>query len=427
MGVYLAHICLSQRLKPDSGNRHAKQGITGFDTRTVKFYDGDKAYDIEFSIATLQDGQKVAYAKKFFGYDRELTKKIQTAEARSQQSPLNQQSVSEIKIPQDIENVKYSLNEVTEDGLTMTYVRVPNQNTQNYGSTYGQNIEPAGEYMSMDTMEGKYKIEGYEYGTIQFKKPLVLEHINTGETGWKKTVSDMYNGLTGKRLTKALIKDGYDAIVTYDKYGYSEIVNLNGTKLDNNTKYSVSETTDGRIAAVVDNDILSNIDTSSWDKTKKDTAKKAASDALKQFSDGIVVNGITRKVNQTSRREYTRSKDTESLYKYSKDIFAAKMRAAEIADDIVVAATNWSRDGGLKHPRNDNFVDFDHGTTLIVSGNSKYIAEVVVGITANGDAIFYDVVDMTPTTFDIKMRNPLPPLLRKMRLAICLRIPLVAL
>ena len=123
------------------------------------------------------------------------------------------------------------INEITDDGLTMTYVRVPNQNTQNYGSTYGQNIEPAGEYMSMDTLQGKNKIDGYEYGTIQFKKPLVLEHINTSDTGWKKTVSDMYGGLTGKKLTKALIKDGYDAIVTYDDYGYSEIVNLNGKKL----------------------------------------------------------------------------------------------------------------------------------------------------------------------------------------------------
>ena len=57
---------------------------------------------------------------------------------------------------------------------------------------------------------------------------------------------------------------------------------------------------------------------------------------------------------------------------------------------------------GKKHPRNDNFVDFDHGKTLIVSGNAKYAAEVVVGITDSGEAVLYDVVDMTPATFDIK-------------------------
>ena len=31
-------------------------------------------YNIEFSIATLQNGEKIAYAKKLFGYDDNLTK-----------------------------------------------------------------------------------------------------------------------------------------------------------------------------------------------------------------------------------------------------------------------------------------------------------------------------------------------------------------
>lgn len=147
------------------------------------------------------------------------------------------------------ENHKFSIspeniNKLTDEGITMTYVRVSNQNTKNYGSTYGQNIEPAGEYMSMDTSRGKNKIEGYEYGTIQFKRPLVLEHINTSDTGWKKTVSDMYGGLTGKKLSQALVKDGYDAILTYDEYGYNEIVNLKGTKLNGNGHEAFSLSTE---------------------------------------------------------------------------------------------------------------------------------------------------------------------------------------
>ena len=47
-------------------------------------------------------------------------------------------------------------------------------------------------------------------------------------------------------------------------------------------------------------------------------------------------------------------------------------------------------------------MDFDHGKTLFISGNSKYLAEVVVGITDSRDAVLYDVVDMIPTMFDIK-------------------------
>ena len=96
---------------PDADGKHQEQGITSFDTRTVKFYDGDKAYDIMFSIAKLENGEKVAYAKKFFGYDEVLTKKIQATEAGSEQSPVNQQPVSKVKIPQSGGVVKNSLSD----------------------------------------------------------------------------------------------------------------------------------------------------------------------------------------------------------------------------------------------------------------------------------------------------------------------------
>ena len=129
------------------------------------------------------------------------------------------------------------INTLTNDGITMTYVRNPNTNTKNYGTTYGQNLEPAGEYMSMDTLKGEYKVPGFEYGTITFKNPLVIEHKDTTEKGWKKDLSDKYNGLTGRELSNAIKKDGYDAIMTQDKDGnFIEIINLNGIK--NDTKYS---------------------------------------------------------------------------------------------------------------------------------------------------------------------------------------------
>ncbi|MBR3973253.1 MAG: hypothetical protein IKJ99_04820 [Oscillospiraceae bacterium] len=175
---------------------------------------------------------------------------------------------------------------------------------------------------------------------------------------------------------------------------------------DGGEKYSIRVTTDGRFVAVVESDILKDIDTSSWNQEKKRKAQAAAVEALKQFTDGIVVKGITRLVNRTSRREYTRSKDTARLFRTNTEIFADKMRAADVADDIVVAATDWNRDGGLSHPRSDDFVDFDHGKTLIMSGSAQYSAEVVVGITSDGKAVFYDVVDMMPTHFEIKNAEP---------------------
>lgn len=184
-------------------------------------------------------------------------------------------------------------------------------------------------------------------------------------------------------------------------YGNGDTVFANGED-----SYSVGETDDGRAVAVVDNDILSHIDTSTWDSAKKAQAKAAAKTALLAFEDGIQVNGITYKVNRTSRREYTRSEDTERLARRTPDAFADKMRAADIADDIITATTSWAKDGKLKHPRRDSFVDFAHGDVLIQTGANQYDAETVVGITADGEYVFYDVVDMTPTSFTTKKEPP---------------------
>ena len=167
-------------------------------------------------------------------------------------------------------------------------------------------------------------------------------------------------------------------------------------------KYSVGTSIDGTPVAIVDNDILSHIDTSTWDDAKKAEAKTAAKDALLSFKDGFEVAGVDYRVNRTSRREYTRSNDTERLYRKSTDAFADKMRSAEIADDIITATTAWARDGRLKHPRTDSFVDFLHGDVLIQAGDNQYIANTVVGVTENGEYVFYDVVDMTPTSFKQK-------------------------
>lgn len=185
-------------------------------------------------------------------------------------------------------------------------------------------------------------------------------------------------------------------------YGNGDTVFANG-----GDSYSVGETDDGRAVAVVDNDILSHIDTSTWDSAKKAQAKAAAKTALLAFENGIQVNGITYKVNRTSRREYTRSEDTERLARRTPDAFADKMRAADIADDIITATTSWAKDGKLKHPRRDSFADFAHGDVLIQAGANQYDAETVVGITADGEYVFYDVVDMTPTSFTTK-KEPSP-------------------
>ena len=76
---------------PDVDNKHAKNGITHFDTRTVTVADDNGAYTLDLSIAKLTDGSKVAYAKKNVAIDNATWAKIKKAASRST-SPFKQPS-----------------------------------------------------------------------------------------------------------------------------------------------------------------------------------------------------------------------------------------------------------------------------------------------------------------------------------------------
>lgn len=134
----------------------------------------------------------------------------------------------------------------TGEPITLAFTRHTTK-SPNMGSRFAQDIEPKGEYMnyhkkSWGMLDGKQ----YEYGQITFKNPLVLEHKTTAHGGWKTDLSEMYGGKKGKTLSNAIIKDGYDAIITIgdfqdkDENGRpitvtitQEIVNLAGVKSPN--------------------------------------------------------------------------------------------------------------------------------------------------------------------------------------------------
>lgn len=129
--------------------------------------------------------------------------------------------------------INEGINDISEHNMKIAYMH-NKEKTGYYGNRYGQNIEPSGEYMIMDDLyderPNNYMLPNYEYGFITFKKPLIIDFIDTTDKGWKKTLSDMYGGKTRKRLSSAIMKDGYDGIVTVSKYGIEEIVNLCGDK-----------------------------------------------------------------------------------------------------------------------------------------------------------------------------------------------------
>lgn len=161
----------------------------------------------------------------------------------------------------------------------------------------------------------------------------------------------------------------------------------------------LQETTDGRLVAVINTDILDGIDMRAWDRATEEAVKKAASQELKKFEQGIVVNGLTVTINKTSRREFTRSNITKNLFKKSPEVFAQKMRAAASIDNIIVSMETPKNDGGLKKNRSDDFIDFYRGKTLFCIKEAQYEGTVLIGKTKNNHFIFYDLLEISPSSF----------------------------
>jgi hypothetical protein len=110
------------------------------------------------------------------------------------------------------------------------YMRNTEKAPKNTGG-FGQDIEPHGRYLSertnMQEDDAWFKERNYETGTAHFKSPIVMPF--GGEyghaTNWKSVLAAHY-GKTGKALSAAIVKDGFDGIITHDKYGTSETVDL---------------------------------------------------------------------------------------------------------------------------------------------------------------------------------------------------------
>jgi ribosomal protein S18 acetylase RimI-like enzyme len=89
---------------------------------------------------------------------------------------------------------------------------------------FGAEIEPWGRYMSEDPApHGPPTRENWERGNVSFENPLFVPH-NYGS--WKQELSQDHGGLTGKELSRALLDKGHDGIITHDKYGIGEMVDI---------------------------------------------------------------------------------------------------------------------------------------------------------------------------------------------------------
>lgn len=123
---------------------------------------------------------------------------------------------------------EYGYKFVTGKPVTFRYTRNI-ESAPNLGAKYQQDVEPAGRYLLVDNDPG-HTLPEWEKGTASFRSPLVLT-LNSGtegiydEKGWKARLHQHY-GEKGERLTQAIIRDGYDAIVTTFRGYTREIVAL---------------------------------------------------------------------------------------------------------------------------------------------------------------------------------------------------------
>lgn len=212
--------------RSDVNDRHSEQNITDFNTREIMFYDGNKAYNLTLSVAVLQDGKKIAYAKKMLKVNNELLSKIKQEgmsstpnKGRSSQFPqVNNnitQSKENVKLP-----TKYSMQENVNNTQKLeknNYSNLKEDNTQN--SLTDKNWQ--------QHLEENYKSSGTRtvLKDIKSTKKKTLPYINTKSvTGEEKSyyeyAQDKINSLRNDLKTSKSKKVSENLKPLFDS-GYS--------------------------------------------------------------------------------------------------------------------------------------------------------------------------------------------------------------
>lgn len=143
----------------------------------------------------------------------------------------------------------------------------------------------------------------------------------------------------------------------------------------------------GKPVVSVEEDILAGVPQKDWARTVKQALKE-------KFPNGVTVGSNQIQITGKSRNEITNSKDTMWLKRNQSDVYADKMRAANNADEILQASTDYVSEKPA-HERTDNIVDFGRGKVQLEVGGQMYDADVVVGTKKDGSMLLYDFVGMT--------------------------------
>ena len=108
------------------------------------------------------------------------------------------------------------------ESVMFTYLKNPEKSPK-LGDKYGQDVEPVGYYVTQKQHD--FKIKGWLEGTAVLNNPLYIKVSDDTLVQWKYDLSSQYGNKKGKLLTKELMKNGYDGIITvYDDGDTGEII-----------------------------------------------------------------------------------------------------------------------------------------------------------------------------------------------------------
>lgn len=152
---------------------------------------------------------------------------------------------------------------------------------------------------------------------------------------------------------------------------------------------SIDYDTDNRPYVTVEEDILDGV-------PEKDWARKVKAVLREKFPDGITVGNSEINIGGRTGRELTWSGTSRWMRANTPVAFADKYRAANNADELLLASTDYVNEG-LDHPRRDDITDFSRGKVQFRIGDRDYTADVIVAALKDGRLMLYDITHLTRT------------------------------
>ena len=150
---------------------------------------------------------------------------------------------------------------------------------------------------------------------------------------------------------------------------------------DEKAHYSIGKTSDGKLIAVLDENILDGV-------SEKDYATVVQNELKKHHDIYVYSDKLT--INSGARKEYTNSKYTRMIQRSQPEIYYDKMKAAGMIDDVIKASFGYTNEK-TNHGKYDYY---SRGKVYLDIDGNQYTADVVIGKRANGDAVIYDLTKL---------------------------------